>query len=295
MDNHFTQISQVPRDIVFDTLVGMAVYREDRLKWVRQATRSILKQSYRSFVFVVVIDGEIPDDIASYLREQAGDDPRMILMQSKHNVGLSQCMNYIIDWATPYAPDYFFRMDADDISLSQRLDKQIAFFRRHPEVDILGTALVEINEHGKRVGKRKLPLTHSEIVRFLPKRCSMNHPTVAMRFRVFETGHRYRASLRNTQDYFLWIELAGAGFIFTNLADKLLQFRRVNDFYKRRGLSKSINEFKARLYAMRHLHKIRIGNIIYALAVLTLRLMPSRILKLAYKIDRLFLEKFVKH
>jgi hypothetical protein len=79
------------------------------------------------------------------------------------------------------------------------------------------------------------------------------------------------------------------------LSDKLLKFRRVNDFYKRRGLTKSINEFKARFYTMKVLDKYSLGNIVYAFAVLALRLMPGRIVKIAYKLDRYLLNKRVVH
>ena len=71
--------------------------------------------------------------------------------------------------------------------------------------------------------------------------------------------------------------------------------RRVNDFYKRRGLTKSLNEFKARFIAMRKLHRYSVFNTVYALAVLGLRLMPARVVKWAYKFDRILLEKIVKH
>jgi hypothetical protein len=123
----------------------------------------------------------------------------------------------------------------------------------------------------------------------------MNHPTVVFRYSVFEQGFKYRENLLNTQDYFLWIELSAAGFQFANLSEKLLRFRRVNDFYKRRGLQKTINEFKARMFAMRALNKFSISNLLYAISVLTLRLMPPIIVKFAYKLDRLFLEKYIKH
>jgi hypothetical protein len=79
------------------------------------------------------------------------------------------------------------------------------------------------------------------------------------------------------------------------LSDKLLKFRRVNDFYKRRGISKSLNEFRARFYAMKVLKKYSFGNIVYAFAVLGLRVMPGRVIKIAYKLDRYLLNKRVVH
>ncbi len=289
----------IPTDMCesFEAVVGMAVYREDRVEWVKQAINSVLNQTYQSFVYVIVIDGEINEDIYTYLCDVCRQNKKMMLVRNRSNSGLSVCMNFIVDWTLSEYSDtkYFFRMDADDISDLHRFEQQIAFLEQHSQISILGSGLIEINEQGEKVGQRKLPQKHSEIVRFLPKRCSINHPTVAIRLSVFEKGFRYRENLMNTQDYFFWADLAAAGFKFANLSDKLLKFRRVNDFYKRRGLSKSVNEFKARFYTMKVLHKYSLGNIVYAFSVLALRLMPARIVKIAYKIDRYFLNKRVIH
>jgi glycosyltransferase involved in cell wall biosynthesis len=281
----------------FETVVCMAVYMEDRLDWVEQAINSVLQQTYQNFVYVIVIDGDIKAEIYSYLCDVCRQSNKMILALNRINSGLSSCMNFVVDWVLSEHSDtkYFFRMDADDISEKDRFFLQVDYFEQHLNVSILGCALKEINEIGDVVGKRKLPTKHGDIVKFLPKRCSINHPTVAIRFNVFKDGFRYDKTLRNTQDYFLWIELAAAGYKFANLGGKLLQFRRVNDFYKRRGLEKSFNEFKARFYAMRVLKRYTVGNIIYAVAVLLLRLMPSKVVKLAYKLDRFLLARKVKH
>lgn len=281
----------------FEAVVGMAVYREDRVEWVKQAINSILNQTYQSFIYVIVIDGEINEDIYTYLCDVCRQNKKMILARNRSNSGLSVCMNFIVDWTLSEYSDskYFFRMDADDISDLNRFEQQIAFLEQHPQISILGSGLIEINEQGEKVGERNLPHKHSEIVRILPKRCSINHPTVVIRLAVFEKGFRYRENLMNTQDYFFWADLAAAGFKFANLSDKLLNFRRVNDFYKRRGLSKSVNEFKARFYTMKVLHKYSLDNIVYVFSVLALRLMPARIVKIAYKIDRYFLNKRVIH
>jgi glycosyltransferase involved in cell wall biosynthesis len=278
-------------------VVGMAVYAEDRIEWVTEAINSILAQTYREFMFVVVIDGDIDDDIRTYLVDIADHNDHMMLVNGKFNVGLSTCMNFVVDWVLAKNDEtkYFFRMDADDISEEGRIAAQIDYLEKHQNVSVLGCALKEINEYGSVVGKRKLPLNHGDIVKFLPKRCSINHPTVAIRFDVFKNGFRYNEALLNTQDYFLWIELAAAGYQFANLGKKLLQFRRVNDFYKRRGLNKSVNEFKARFYAMSVLKRYTIGNVVYAFAVLFLRLMPSKVVKLAYKLDRYLLARKVRH
>ncbi|MDO6691915.1 glycosyltransferase [Aliiglaciecola sp. 3_MG-2023] len=272
----------------------MAVYSGDRVEWLSRAVESILSQDV-DFTLVIVLDGPVNKAIFEYLIKIESENSHLILIDNKINSGLSCCMNLIIDLFVKKTTKYFLRMDADDISTNDRIQKQIEFLDSNPKISVLGTALIEINEFGKAVGKRKLPTAHHQIIRILPKRCAINHPTVAIRSNVLLAGHRYKEMLANTQDYFLWIELCAAGYKFANLVEPLLEFRRVNDFYKRRGLSKSINEFKARFYAMKVLKRYSLGNIVYACAVLFLRLMPSKIVKLAYKIDRYLLNKRVRH
>tara|TARA_B100002049_G_scaffold232803_1_gene212493 strand:- start:185 stop:1072 length:888 start_codon:yes stop_codon:yes gene_type:complete len=278
-----------------ETVVAMAVYSEDSAEWVNQAIVSILEQTYRNFLFVIIIDGDVSDAINDVVMACARSDSRVVVAKNTTNIGLAASMNRVIDWALSVSPVFFVRMDADDISRPQRLERQIAYLNKHQNVAVIGSALDEINERGVKVGARTMPASHKKIVRMLPRRCSLNHPTVTLRFAVFEEGFRYDATLRNTQDYFLWIELAAHGYVFRNLKEKLLAFRRVNDFYKRRGLSKSINEFKARILAMKKLKRYTLWNLTYACGVLFLRLMPGKVVKLAYQLDRHLLEKFIKH
>jgi glycosyltransferase involved in cell wall biosynthesis len=299
LTNKFSVLFEAEPHHSFDLVVGMAVYSQDMLSWVEQAVTSILNQTYKDYIFVIVIDGDTSAEILTFLTNLGSSNGCVVIVTSELNVGLSSCMNFVIDWATSShmlsSIKYFFRMDSDDISLPNRFSNQIAFFENNPKVDILGTSLIEINEIGKKVGKRKLPISHGEILRVFPRRCAINHPTVAIRFRVFNESFRYKEGLKNTQDYFFWIDLLAAGYRFANLSEPLLEFRRVNDFYKRRGLSKSLNEFKARFYAMKKLNRYTIGNVVYAFAVLFLRLMPAKVVKLAYKLDRYLLNKLVKH
>ncbi|MBU2977833.1 glycosyltransferase [Alteromonas sp. C1M14] len=269
----------------------MAVYHKDNVRWIRQAITSIISQTYTSFTFLIIIDGDVAEEIRECLFAEAQQDDRIFIAQNSKNVGLAASMNYAIEWGLAQPYDFFFRMDADDISMPERMARQVSYLQHHKQVGVLGTALTEINENGDKVGARTMPVSHQQIVNVLPRRCAMNHPTVAFRYDIFHKGFRYNSELMNTQDYFFWIRLAKEGVIFRNLKDRLLAFRRVNDFYKRRGFSKSINEFRARIAAMRTLNKLSLWNLFYALSVLAIRMLPPKLVKLAYKLDRVLLEK----
>ncbi|MBE7213953.1 glycosyltransferase [Shewanella benthica] len=273
----------------------MSVYSGDKLAWLQEACESVLAQTLPASVFFIVIDGDVATDIALYLSALERDNVSIILAHGANNKGLSTCMNYIIDWAIQYKPSYFFRMDADDISVSHRFEKQVQLLENHPDVDVLGSALWEIDESGKRVGIRRLPTKHSALLNSFSRRCPLNHPTVAIRFKVFENEHRYLVDKLNTQDYFFWIQLAKGGYKFANVREPLLHFRRINGFYKRRGRGKSLNEFKARMFAMEQLEQKSWNNYVYAVLILVMRMMPAQVIKVAYKVDRYFLNKIGRH
>ncbi|MBY5921249.1 glycosyltransferase [Ferrimonas balearica] len=268
----------------------MSVYEGDRLEWVETAVASILGQSRPADLFVIVIDGPICASTREFLAKAELQHSSIKLVENPQNVGLAASMNRIIELTLPLQPDYFFRMDSDDISAPERFESQIAFLEANPKVDVLGSFVDEIDEEGNVVGQRNLPTEHHQIMRFMPKRCSLNHPSVAIRYRVWQSGHRYGTDNCNNEDYHLWIDLAVAGFHFANINKTLLHFRCTHGFFNRRGASKAFSEFHARLHAMRSLKRYSLGNLVYALGVLTVRFMPAAVLKLAYRLDRMWLK-----
>ncbi len=273
----------------------MSVYAKDKLPWLKQAVDSVLLQSSKASLFVIVMDGSVPDEISLYLNKVEKANPTVVLVHGLKNQGLSASMNFIIDWTLQFEPKYFFRMDADDFCVKHRFEKQMALMEKHPDVDVLGTALWEIDDNGNQIGVRCLPTKHTALVKALSRRCPINHPTVVMRYTIFTQGHRYIQHMRNTEDYFFWITLAGAGFKFANLREPLLNFRRLGSFYQRRGKALSFNEFRARLTAMKVLNQRTIRNYLYAGLVLVLRMMPAWVIKMAYRIDRFLLKTLIGH
>lgn len=287
-DNFIVQSSHPLPEVVF-TVCGMSVYKNDRLPWIVQALDSVINQTFAVDLFVVVIDGFVDDSVSDYLSRTERLYSNLVIVHGLENSGLSACMNFVIDFTLPLKPSYFFRMDADDVSVLHRVEKQVALLEKHQDVDVLGSALWEIDEKGNRAGIRRLPLKHTELIASFSRRCPINHPTVAIRYKVFEQGYRYRDDMLNTQDYFLWIALAHAGYKFANVREPLLNFRRINGFYKRRGRGKSVNEFRARMLAMKQLEQWSVKNFAYACMVLTLRMMPAVVIKFAYNVDRFLL------
>lgn len=280
---------QMPSDKPF-IACALATYRADELHFLKEAVSSVLTQTSPPNLFVIVVDGSIPEETQCYLECLSNKNPSVVLLKNEVNLGLAASMNVAIDFASEFKPKYFFRMDADDICHKERFSRQVEYLENHEHIDVLGSSVIEIDEDDRICGSRNLPLRHHQIVRFLPKRCSLNHPSVVIRFSVFNEGHRYHVEADIAEDYRLWIDLARSGYRFANIREPLLNFRCAKGFFDRRGARKAKCEFKARLYAMESLNKFTFGNILYALLVFIVRFMPSPALKVAYKLDRLWLQ-----
>jgi len=183
---------------------------------IREAIESILMQTFTDFEFLIVDDGSTdstPDIVRTY------NDPRIKLVKNTRNRGTVHVLNQGIELARG---KYIARMDADDISLPNRLEKQFAFMERNPSIGISGTAMRLIKK-GKLKNTRKQPCTNEELkIQLLFGTCFF-HPTVILRTDLAKT-HPYPDNLVYTQDYNCWTNLADKT-QFANLAETLLYFR----------------------------------------------------------------------
>lgn len=236
-----------------------------------------------------------PGDLL-YLRVDGGtlNDPelfraaaapaRLVLREVAEGRGLAHGLNQLLEEVLrDPGIALIARMDADDESLPGRMERQRRFLAEHREVDILGTACHEVDEHGAYLQLKRMPLSHRAIVATLPRSNPLNHPTVMLRRRVFESGLRYREDVKRTEDYHLWISAAGSGFVFANLAEPLLNFQRDSGFFGRRGgWRQAWADLHVRIRAMRELRLFSAPNLLWALAAFGLRLLPAALQKWLY-------------
>src|SRR5688572_14004177 len=201
-----------------DITVVMSVYNGER--FLGDAIESMLSQSWTDFQLLIIDDGSTDDTpaiIASYR------DPRVRTVRHAENVGLAASLNEGVERASGR---YIARMDADDISLPDRLARQIEFMNAHPEVGACG-AWVEVMGGGPRQ-RWEYPAAHDGIHARLLFDCSMAHPTV-----MFHRGHlrkarlSYDSSYPCAQDYDLWCR-AARRLVLANLQEVLL-VRRLHD------------------------------------------------------------------
>jgi len=117
-------------------------------------------------------------------------------------------------------------MDADDLSLPQRFEKQVSFLREHPEVDVLGTSAYILEDDGihTRPLDRTLPTTHAEIVSVIYKTNPLIHASIMARKKFYDGLCGYNSRYRKAEDYDLWLR-GYRHFVYANLPEPLYSFK----------------------------------------------------------------------
>ncbi len=180
--------------------VLMSVHNGER--YLAQSIDSLLEQTYQDFEIILIDDASTdssPDIIQQY------DVDNIKYIRNQENIGLTKSLNKGLELAQG---NYIARMDADDVSLPKRFDEQVRFLDHHPEIGVVGSSCVLIDEENEPVGTYQLPTNDLEI----RWRCMLAnpfaHPSVMVRKTVLdENGLRYDESYRCAQDYELWSRL----------------------------------------------------------------------------------------
>jgi glycosyltransferase involved in cell wall biosynthesis len=152
---------------------------------IKPAMRSILGQTFTDFELLVLDDGSC-DQTASFVR--AFDDPRIRLLSDDCNRGLSTRLNEAIQLARG---EFFARMDGDDIAYPRRFERQLAFLRENPEIDLVGTRAIAFRNGGLSMGLFPWRATHVQICAKPWMGFYLPHPTWMGRIGWFRS-HLYR-------------------------------------------------------------------------------------------------------
>ena len=192
--------------------VLMPVYNAER--FLQEAISSVLEQSFKPFEFLIIDDGST-DRSAEIV--ESFRDPRIRFVRNSHNMGITPTLNKGIALSSC---ELIARMDADDISHPQRLQKQFAYMRRNPDCAMLSTWARVITEDKKFV---RLERYRSNFYYYnLTFECWIYHPTIMFRKSAAEEVGLY--SMPYSEDYdFFW--KMSTRFRIANLAEPLVDYR----------------------------------------------------------------------
>ncbi len=195
----------------------MPVYNGER--YLNEAITSILYQTFTDFEFIIINDGSTD---ASVQIIESFEDKRIRLIHNDQNIGLTATLNKGIDLALG---EYIARMDADDVSLEERLAKQVIFMDQNPDIGVCGTWFKIINTN--QIIER--PNSFEDIKLHMLSNNALGHSTIMMRKSFLKTfGLFYNMDYRYAQDYELWVRCY-TYFRLANISEVLVLYRLHNN------------------------------------------------------------------
>jgi glycosyltransferase involved in cell wall biosynthesis len=197
--------------------VLMSVYNDS--KYVGKAIESILNQSYTDFEFIIINDGSTDDSLA-VINQYACHDIRIKII-NQENIGLTRSLNKGIKTSTG---KYIARMDSDDISHPDRLQKQMQFLHNNTDYALVGSNVVKIDTNGCDISINKSKYHHKDIVTTLKSRNCFAHGSVVLNKSLLERELKYDEQFKYAQDYKLWTEIASKHKV-ANLKNALYKLR----------------------------------------------------------------------
>lgn len=213
--------------------VLMTVYHGEDPRQFDTAIRSMLDQTYRTDDFVIVCDGPLTKELDDILEKYGNENPGLfqvvrlpenVGIGAANNAGLKHCRN-----------DLVAKMDADDISVPDRCEKQVARFMENGDLIVLGGMIQEFDQDPDQpFAVRKVPTDNVGIREFARRRQPFNNTTVMYRRAAVESVGGYR-KLRRCEDFDLFIRLLHAGIYAENLEDILVKVRVDNGACSRRA------------------------------------------------------------
>ena len=132
--------------------VLLPVYKNDSIDFLYKSIRSILSQGNVFFHVFIGVDGPVGDELRKAL-ENIAEDKRVEIIWFETNRGLACVLNDLVALSKESGHDYYARMDADDIALPDRFEKQVKFLEDNTEVDVVGGAIEEIDAAAEQCSK----------------------------------------------------------------------------------------------------------------------------------------------
>jgi len=187
-------------------------------EWLRLSISSILEQTFTDFEFIIINDSINDSDIEKVLNFYKKRDKRIILVRNKKNIGLTKALNVGLGLAKG---KYVARMDADDASSPDRLEKQFDYLESNKDIFLTGSQINLIDEKGIIIGRKRAPIDRLMVETILKKKNCLSHPSIMFR----NQKMFYREKFYYAQDYDFYLRLISEGKKIINLEETLLNFR----------------------------------------------------------------------
>ena len=259
----------------------MSVYKNDKLDYVKEALDSLYAQTKNVDIFIQQ-DGKISNILESYLMEELSSKKIAYLGKREENRGLAYSLNKLIS-KIDNRYEYIARMDADDISITNRIELQYNFMENNKNIDVVGGYIEEFATDIVYKKVVKYPLRHEKMYSFFAKRVPLAHVSAFFRRDYFEKAGAYRTTTLSNEDTLLWMDGFKNQCHFANLDSVVVKVRVSSHFFSRRGgFKKAWGDLKDRLLVIKTL-RYNSTSYFYAVALFMVNIAPSKVKVFLYK------------
>ena len=218
-------------------------------EYLREAIESILSQTMPDFEFIIVNDGST-DRTKEILEDFQSRDGRILTIHQQ-NAGIVRAVKRACSLATG---TWIARMDADDISLPHRFEKQLQFLKKNPSVVLLGGDIEMINSEGVGFDCQRYPALNHELQQLLLQSNYFAQSAVIFSREAFQRVGSYRTLFPYCEDYDLWLRLAEIGEI-ANLQEIIVRYRVHSNNVSWRKCPQQVTSFYAARMAAEFRHR----------------------------------------
>lgn len=209
----------------------MSTYKEEE-NLLRESIESILNQTYKDFEFIIILDFPENNLHKKIIEEYSKIDNRIRFFVNEKNLGLTGSLNRGLSLAKG---EYIARMDADDISLPYRLERQLEYIKKN-QYDLIGGITQMIDEDGNSIYSiQKVPTDFNKIKKALRYGQCIAHPTWLGRKEVFDYLNGYR-NIPLCEDFDFTLRAVLNGFKISNLNETVLKYRMTKNSISRNNL-----------------------------------------------------------
>lgn len=193
-------------------------------KYLVECLDSLFNQTFKDF-FVIAINDASTDNTRAILDRYAQGEPRLKIYHFEENKGDPKGTQFAFNMLNDINVEYVARMDADDICLPERFEKQIAFLDQNPDIDVLGTNILQLLQSGEEISPKRIIAIDEQIKAAMIMASPIANPTSMWRHQSIKEVNLKYDIYPIACDYAMWAELAIQGKKFANLQDALLKYR----------------------------------------------------------------------
>lgn len=258
-------------------------------KYIDESIKSILNQTYKNIELIICDDGSTDNtyEIAKSYEQKYPN--KIILIKNKKNMGLNYTLNMCLKKANG---EYIARQDGDDISLKDRLEKEVYFLNYNSEFDFVSTNAIVFDENGKwgQTHLKEFPNKNDFLIT-----SPFCHASSMIKKNILDDVGNYSEGKKyvRVEDYNLWFKIYSKGYRGYNMQEALYLWRDDRDAYNRRKFKYRINEVSIKLEGFKDIG-IPFYKYIYAFRPILVSLVPYNIYLLIHRKKMTNIKKNIK-